>query len=183
MLRYLPFLLVLALWIYAFIDCLNTPEEEVRKLPKVAWVIIVLLFGEVLIGPVAWLTVGRPRKAHAGGGAGGGAGRGGFGGSFGGRRGGGGWVAPDDNPEFLKSLRKENGPTGRPAPDPDAPTDDDTAPGSTSGTTGTSGSGASGSSAAGPGGSGSSASGSSTGDRKPEADRREDEGPEGTQRG
>ncbi|MQS38266.1 PLD nuclease N-terminal domain-containing protein [Streptomyces katsurahamanus] len=90
MLRYLPFLLVLALWIYAFIDCLNTPENEVRNLPKVAWVIIVLLFGQVLLGPVAWFIAGRPRKAVA----------------YGGGRGG-GWVAPDDNPEFLKSLKDE----------------------------------------------------------------------------
>lgn len=96
MLRYLPFLLILALWIYAFIDCLNTPEEEVRHLPKVAWVIIVLLFGEVLIGPVAWLVAGKNRPALAGAG----------GGSPAGRRQ--EWVAPDDNPEFLKSLREEN---------------------------------------------------------------------------
>ncbi|MGK5641316.1 PLD nuclease N-terminal domain-containing protein [Streptomyces sp. URMC 126] len=101
MLRYLPFLLVLALWIYAFIDCLNTPEEEVRKLPKTAWVIIILLFGEVLLGPVAWLAVGRPRaSAGPGGRRGGGAGSGG------------GWVAPDDNPEFLRSLDKDRRPRG-----------------------------------------------------------------------
>lgn len=100
MLRYLPFLLILALWIYAFIDCLNTPEGEVRHLPKVVWVIIVLLFGEVLIGPIAWLAVGKVRK---------------------GARSGNGstpsewhrghktqWVAPDDNPDFLKSLKDEN---------------------------------------------------------------------------
>ncbi|MER5767764.1 PLD nuclease N-terminal domain-containing protein [Streptomyces sp. NPDC001985] len=93
MLRYLPFLLVLALWIYAFIDCLNTPEKEVRNLPKVAWVIIVLLFGQVLLGPVAWFIAGRPRRALGHGGARGG-----------------GWVAPDDNPEFLKSLRDEKSP-------------------------------------------------------------------------
>src|SRR5213595_1647444 len=62
MLRYLPFLLVLALWIYAFIDCLNTPESQVRGLPKVVWVIIILLFGEVLLGPIAWLVAGRPRQ-------------------------------------------------------------------------------------------------------------------------
>ncbi|QDY78405.1 PLD nuclease N-terminal domain-containing protein [Streptomyces qinzhouensis] len=99
MLRYLPFLLVLALWIYAFIDVLNTPEKEVRNLPKVAWVIIVLLFGEVLLGPIAWFVAGRPRRTPA---------HGGGGGSFspGGRRGG-GWVAPDDNPDFLKSLDDE----------------------------------------------------------------------------
>lgn len=88
MLRYLPFLLVLALWIYAFIDCLNTPEKEVRKLPKVVWVIIILLFGEVLLGPIAWLVVGRPRRTPAGGGT--------------------KFVAPDDNPEFLRSLRDDD---------------------------------------------------------------------------
>ncbi|MGW2614141.1 PLD nuclease N-terminal domain-containing protein [Streptomyces sp. NPDC001500] len=98
MLRYLPFLLVLALWIYAFIDCLNTPEEEVRGLPKVVWVIIILLFGEVLVGPVAWLVAGRARRAPEGGAASGGSPRT--------RQT--AWVAPDDNPEFLKSLKDES---------------------------------------------------------------------------
>ncbi|MFJ9179098.1 PLD nuclease N-terminal domain-containing protein [Streptomyces sp. NPDC102360] len=88
MLRYLPFLLVLALWIYTFIDCLNTPEKEVRGLPKLAWVFIILLFGQVLLGPIAWLVAGRPRRAPAGGRA--------------------RFVAPDDNPEFLRSLRDDD---------------------------------------------------------------------------
>lgn len=96
MLRYLPFLLVLALWIYAFIDCLNTPEEEVRHLPKVVWVIIVLLFGEVLVGPIAWLAAGKNRQARPGGSAP----------SQWNRERRGEWVAPDDNPEFLTSLRE-----------------------------------------------------------------------------
>ncbi|MEV8555605.1 PLD nuclease N-terminal domain-containing protein [Streptomyces sp. NPDC051917] len=91
MLRYLPFLLVLALWIYAFVDCLNTPEEEVRHLPKVVWVIIILLFGEVLVGPIAWLITGKVRQPVPAGGAMPGQ-----------------WVAPDDNPEFLKSLDKDD---------------------------------------------------------------------------
>ncbi|MFE9767897.1 PLD nuclease N-terminal domain-containing protein [Streptomyces sp. NPDC005808] len=95
MLRYLPFLLVLALWIYAFIDCLNTPEKEVRGLPKVVWVIIILLFGEVLVGPVAWLVAGRPRRTPADGAAP----------SAWRRDQRTGFVAPDDNPEFLKSLK------------------------------------------------------------------------------
>ncbi len=98
MLRYLPFLLVLALWIYAFIDCLNTPEEEVRHLPKVVWVIIVLLFGEVLIGPVAWLVAGKVRKGPAGGSTP----------SEWHRSHRTEWVAPDDNPDFLKSIKEEN---------------------------------------------------------------------------
>ncbi|WP_328671720.1 PLD nuclease N-terminal domain-containing protein [Streptomyces sp. NBC_00322] len=98
MLRYLPFLLVLALWIYAFIDCLNTPEQEVKHLPKVVWVIIVLLFGEVLIGPIAWLVAGRDRKATAGGSTP----------SEWHRNHRTEFVAPDDNPDFLKSLKDEN---------------------------------------------------------------------------
>jgi Phospholipase_D-nuclease N-terminal len=98
MLRYLPFLLVLALWIYTFIDCLNTPGNEVRNLPKPAWIAIIVLFGSVLFGPLAWLLAGRPRGRTvltAGGGQGGPRPRGG------------GWVAPDDNPDFLRSLDED----------------------------------------------------------------------------
>ncbi|MEV0034505.1 MULTISPECIES: PLD nuclease N-terminal domain-containing protein [unclassified Streptomyces] len=98
MLRYLPFLLVLALWIYAFIDCLNTPEEEIKGLPKVVWVIIILLFGEVLVGPIAWLVVGKVRRGPAGGSTPAEWHRG--------HRG--KWTAPDDNPAFLASLKEEN---------------------------------------------------------------------------
>ncbi|WP_330306538.1 MULTISPECIES: PLD nuclease N-terminal domain-containing protein [unclassified Streptomyces] len=98
MLRYLPFLLVLALWIYAFIDCLNTPEEQVRGLPKVVWVIIILLFGEVLVGPIAWLVAGKTRQAPANGATP----------SEWHRNQRTQFVAPDDNPEFLNSLKAEN---------------------------------------------------------------------------
>ncbi|MGW7520382.1 PLD nuclease N-terminal domain-containing protein [Streptomyces sp. NPDC054796] len=118
MLRYLPFLLILAVWIYAFIDCLNTPEKEVRKLPKVVWVIIILLFGQVLLGPIAWFAVGRPRKNAP------------YGATKPQER---RWVAPDDNPDFLKSLgddktKRDPSPApqddAKPAPAPDpAPSD------------------------------------------------------------
>ncbi|GGX62861.1 PLD nuclease N-terminal domain-containing protein [Streptomyces minutiscleroticus] len=101
MLRLLPSLLVLALWIYAFIDCLTTPEKEVRHLPKVVWIIIVLLFGTVLLGPIAWLVAGKVRKGPRGEA------------TLVERhrdrdRGPVRYVAPDDNPEFLKSLTEEN---------------------------------------------------------------------------
>ncbi|MFF4582880.1 PLD nuclease N-terminal domain-containing protein [Streptomyces sp. NPDC001389] len=95
MLRYLPFLLILALTIYAFIDCLNTPEEEVKSLPKGVWVLIILLFS--IVGPAVWLLAGRKRTTAGG--------AGGFGGGGRARRT--QWVAPDDNPEFLRSLRKD----------------------------------------------------------------------------
>jgi phospholipase D-like protein len=90
MLRYLPFLLMLALTIYAFIDCLNTPEEEVKHLPKVVWVLIILIF--TIVGPVVWLVAGKQRHAVPGSHS-----------SAGSR----GWVAPDDNPDFLRSLKDE----------------------------------------------------------------------------
>lgn len=89
MLRYLPFLLIIALTIYTFIDCLNTPEEEVKHLPKVVWVIIILLFS--IVGPVVWLFAGKKRTAAPGGGRGART----------------QWVAPDDNPDFLDYLRDE----------------------------------------------------------------------------
>ncbi|MFF4604119.1 PLD nuclease N-terminal domain-containing protein [Streptomyces sp. NPDC001339] len=107
MLRYLPFLLVLALWIYAFIDCVNTPESQVRGLPKAVWVIVVLLFGEVLIGPVAWLVAGKQRQRAAGG-------SGGTPSEWHRSRGRSRkWVAPDDNPEFLRSLAEESKKDGK----------------------------------------------------------------------
>jgi hypothetical protein len=100
MLRALMFILPIALTIYAFIDCLNTPEDETRHLPKVAWVFIILLFW--IVGPVVWLVAGKARRGPRGGG--------GATGEWRRRRT--EWVAPDDNPEFLNSLRdggKERG--------------------------------------------------------------------------
>jgi hypothetical protein len=114
MLRYLPVLLVLALWIYTFIDCLNTPEKEVRNLPKLAWIAIIVLFGTMLFGPVAWLIAGRPRGRSA-------LGSGGGRGPEGPRRGRSRrdqWVAPDDNPDFLRSLDEDKKPDD---PGPDDP--------------------------------------------------------------
>lgn len=61
MLRVLPFLLGLALSIYAVIDCVRTDESEVRGLPKLAWVFVVLLFP--IAGSIAWLVAGRPAGA------------------------------------------------------------------------------------------------------------------------
>lgn len=66
MLRYLPYVLSLALTVYCLIDCLQTDEVVMRNLPKIAWVMLVLLFP--VVGPVAWLVAGRPstesRTAH-----------------------------------------------------------------------------------------------------------------------
>jgi hypothetical protein len=51
-------LVVLALWIFCFIDVLVTPESSCRNLPKLAWVFIVLLVP--FLGSIGWLVAGRP---------------------------------------------------------------------------------------------------------------------------
>lgn len=102
MLRVLLFLAVIALTIYAFVDCIGSKGEEIRHLSKPVWLLLIVLAW--VIGPLAWLIVGRERALPwRAGGPGGGRGGGG------GRRGGGRrrWVAPDDNPDFLRSLGEE----------------------------------------------------------------------------
>jgi hypothetical protein len=51
-------LLMIGLWIFCIIDVITTPENRVRNLPKVVWVLIVLLLAA--IGSIAWLFAGRP---------------------------------------------------------------------------------------------------------------------------
>lgn len=54
---------VLVLWIFCVVDVITSRDDEVQHLPKVAWLFLVLLFP--LVGSVAWLAVGRPRRATA----------------------------------------------------------------------------------------------------------------------
>ncbi|HYO86903.1 MAG TPA: PLD nuclease N-terminal domain-containing protein [Dermatophilaceae bacterium] len=89
MIRVLAGVAVFALTVYAAVDCIQTEHDRVRNLPKIAWVLIVLLFTP--IGPIAWFLAGRPdgnRDRLAG-----------------------GWDStrrpprgPDDDPDFLRSL-------------------------------------------------------------------------------
>ncbi|MFD4345666.1 PLD nuclease N-terminal domain-containing protein [Streptomyces coelicoflavus] len=92
MLRVLMFLVPLALSVYAFIDCISTKDADIRHMPKPLWAILVLLFP--LVGSISWIIAGKKRQP-----AGSSPWQGG-----GGRR---QWVAPDDNPDFLKSLGKD----------------------------------------------------------------------------
>ncbi|MDT3396091.1 PLD nuclease N-terminal domain-containing protein [Streptomyces sp. B1866] len=83
--RLLMILIPLALVVYAFVDCVTADERNVRHLPKPVWAACVLLLP--VVGAVAWLTAGGRRGGERGRGAGRPV-----------------WVAPDDNPEFLRSL-------------------------------------------------------------------------------
>lgn len=136
--RYLPFLISLGLTIYALFSCIQTPDEEVPYLPKLVWVILIVLVP--LAGPIVWLLMARAyRQRLADGGGGGGGGGRGTGGSS-------GWgarpsgpspstgpprrSAPDDDPEFLAWLdrqqrRRNPGPAdGRRENDPGAAPDE-----------------------------------------------------------
>lgn len=52
-------LVVFALWLFCVLDVITTPAEQVRNLPKLAWVFIVILLLE--FGAISWLIAGRPR--------------------------------------------------------------------------------------------------------------------------
>ena len=52
-------LVLLILWVFCVVDVVLSAESEVRNLPKLAWVFIVLLLPDV--GSLLWLIFGRPR--------------------------------------------------------------------------------------------------------------------------
>lgn len=57
---YLAFgLLTLALWVFCLVDVLTRQDWEVRHLPRLAWLFIVLLVPTV--GSLLWLILGRPQ--------------------------------------------------------------------------------------------------------------------------
>ena len=50
--------LVFAIWVFCLIEVITTDEARMRQLPKLGWVIVVVLLP--LLGSVAWLALGRP---------------------------------------------------------------------------------------------------------------------------
>jgi len=76
--------LSLALTLYSFIDCAQRDETQIQKLPKWAWLIIILFFSS--IGSISYLVVGRKR---------------GNGGPKPPKR---RILPPDDDPDFLRKL-------------------------------------------------------------------------------
>jgi hypothetical protein len=49
------------LWIYCIFDVIATEEALVRNMPKMMWLLVVIILPAV--GAVAWLVLGRPQKA------------------------------------------------------------------------------------------------------------------------
>lgn len=88
--RYLPFLVAAAVLIYTLVDIALIDRSRVKALPKLLWALIVIVLP--IIGAVLWFLLGRERLSERGSG----------GGSV--RR---GPRAPDDDPEFLRKLGRE----------------------------------------------------------------------------
>jgi hypothetical protein len=80
-------LITVGLMIYALVDCWRSDESEVRGLPRPMWLLFILV---PIAGGVAWLVYGAPRGHGA-------------------RtvRSSMRVAAPDDDPEFLRSLEAQ----------------------------------------------------------------------------
>lgn len=86
--RFLPAILLIVLTIYCLVEIAQSDPAEVRQVPRALWAAAVLV---PLAGPMCWLIWGRPngtqvaprpvRKKTT-------------------------YLAPDDDPEFLRKLKK-----------------------------------------------------------------------------
>ena len=108
MLRVLFYAIPIVLAIYTIVDCLQTPARDVRGLPRLAWIVLILFFP--VLGSVTWLLAGRarggaanPRISWPAGATDSPAGQ-----PRATRR----VVAPDDDPEFLSQLGRRNSSRG-----------------------------------------------------------------------
>jgi hypothetical protein len=50
--------IILIVWIYALIDVIKVDESDVKHLPKILWLVIVLFLS--FIGAILWFGAGRP---------------------------------------------------------------------------------------------------------------------------
>jgi hypothetical protein len=52
-----PFLALMVLWIFCIVDVIRYEDGETRHLPKIGWLLVVLLLPDV--GSILWLLFGR----------------------------------------------------------------------------------------------------------------------------
>ena len=88
MVKVLLFLIPFALTIYSVIDAIQTDDTHVRHLPKVVWILLIVLSAPSGIGAIAWLVTGRQHRPRTGPGS----------------RYPSAPRGPDDDPDFLRTL-------------------------------------------------------------------------------
>ncbi len=66
MVKVLLFLIPFALTIYSVIDAIQTEDTQVRHLPKVVWILMILLTAPSGVGAIAWLVIGRQHRPRTG---------------------------------------------------------------------------------------------------------------------
>ena len=72
--RILIYAIPIVITLYALIDALMTPDAQARRLPKLLWLLVIVVIP--FAGAVAWLLLGRPRTEPYDRGSGGGGGGG-----------------------------------------------------------------------------------------------------------
>jgi hypothetical protein len=55
------FVALFLFWLWALLDCIATDAARCRNLPKVVWIILVLVLAD--IGALVWLLLGRPERS------------------------------------------------------------------------------------------------------------------------
>lgn len=58
MLRLIFVLVPLILCIFCVVDAISSRDDEIRNLPKILWIVLILVFP--FVGSIAWLAAGRP---------------------------------------------------------------------------------------------------------------------------
>ena len=103
MIRVLPFTIELFLLVFCLIDAIQSDPAQIRNLPKLGWIVLILLVP--LVGGIAWLIAGRPQRQPRSGARWPATRTSGFPEYERPAR---SWVAPDDDPEFLRTVGQAN---------------------------------------------------------------------------
>lgn len=69
MLRVVLPVAILALTVFAVVECIQTEDSELHNMPKLIWILLIVIAPPV--GAIAWLIAGRARSILPGGGPGG----------------------------------------------------------------------------------------------------------------
>ncbi|WP_326580443.1 PLD nuclease N-terminal domain-containing protein [Actinacidiphila glaucinigra] len=54
---YAIYAIVAALYVYALVDCIKTPAAHIRMLPKIGWLVVMVLLP--ILGAIAWRNLGK----------------------------------------------------------------------------------------------------------------------------